>query len=236
MSGIDPVHFRQALGSFVTGVTIVTARGEDGEPVGLTVNSFNSVSLDPPLVLWSLSLKSGSLPAFRDAPAWAVHVLAAGQEDLSSHFARPGRNKFAGISCDDGPEGAPRIAGYAARFGCRSAFEYEGGDHAIFVGHVEQLDVNEAEPLIYHGGDYGRVARQPGDEDEPWARLAARGLIRGKPTNWSLTDEGRALLDDIAATLPDHPAADLDRAAAGDLGQLLSAWLEGDRSDKAADV
>lgn len=233
MSGIDPVHFRQALGSFVTGVTIVTARGTDGEPVGLTVNSFNSVSLDPPLVLWSLSLKSGSLPAFRDAPAWAVHVLAAGQEELSSHFARPGRDKFAGISCDDGPEGAPRIAGYAARFGCRAAFEYEGGDHAIFVGHVEQLDVNEAEPLIYHGGDYGRVARQPGEDDEPWARLAARGLVRGKSTNWSLTDEGRALLHDFSATLDDHPAADLEASDSEGLAATLTAWLDGGSDDPA---
>lgn len=227
MSAIDPGHFRRALGSFVTGVTIVTARGRDGAPVGLTVNSFNSVSLDPPLVLWSLSLMSGSLPAFRDAPYWAVHVLAAGQEGLSSHFARPGRNKFDGIDCDDGPEGAPRIAGYAARFGCKSAFEYEGGDHAIFVGHVEHLDLNEAEPLIYHGGDYGRVARQPGAEDDPWARLAARGLVRGKPGNWSLTDEGRALLHDLSLTLPDHPAADLGGDQADALARSLDSWLAG---------
>lgn len=229
MSVLDPGHFRRALGSFVTGVTIVTARDASGAPVGLTVNSFNSVSLDPPLVLWSLSLRSGSLPAFRDAPYWAVHVLAAGQENLSSHFARPGRDKFDGIVCDDGPEGAPRIAGYAARFGCKSAFEYEGGDHAIFVGHVEHLDLNEADPLIYHGGDYGRVARQPGDEEEPWARLAGRGLVRGEPGNWSLTEEGRSLLGDLADTLPGHPPADLGEDHAATLAKALHAWLGGKR-------
>ncbi len=110
MSEIDTQVFRAALGSFVTGVTIVTARDPDGRPVGLTVNSFNSVSLDPPLVLWSLSLKSGSLPSFREARGWAVHVLAAGQEDMSARFARPGEDKFDDLDLCDGPEGAPALA------------------------------------------------------------------------------------------------------------------------------
>ena len=93
----EPKAFRDALGSFVTGVTIVTARDAEGRPFGLTANSFNSVSLDPPMVLWSLSLKSGSLPVFRDAESWAVHVLAADQQSMSDRFARPGEDKFAGM-------------------------------------------------------------------------------------------------------------------------------------------
>ena len=90
----EPKAFRDALGSFVTGVTIVTARDAEGRPFGLTANSFNSVSLDPPMVLWSLSLKSGSLPVFRDAESWAVHVLAADQQSMSARFARPAQRFF----------------------------------------------------------------------------------------------------------------------------------------------
>jgi 3-hydroxy-9,10-secoandrosta-1,3,5(10)-triene-9,17-dione monooxygenase reductase component len=117
------------------------------------------------MVLWSLSLRSGSLPVFRDADNWAVHVLAADQQAMSDRFARPGDGKFAGVEDVDGPEGAPLLAGYAARFGCRARFEYEGGDHAIFLGEVVDFDRREADPLIYHGGRYGRVMRAPTGED-----------------------------------------------------------------------
>ena len=185
MTEIDPLSVRQALGSFVTGVTIVTARDPEGRPVGLTVNSFNSVSLDPPLVLWSLSLKSASLPSFREAKGWAVHVLAAGQEEMSGRFARPGEDKFVGLALSDGPEGAPALPDYAARFGCEATFEYEGGDHAIFVGHVIDLDKRDAEPLVYHGGRYSRVAT---------------GLAEGAD-ELALTDLGRSLLTDLVTQL-----------------------------------
>ena len=193
MTVFDHDAFRSALGSFVTGVTIVTARGHDGEPVGLTANSFNSVSLDPPMVLWSLSLSSRALPAFRDAESWAVHILAAGQEEMSQRFATRGADKFDGIGADDGPEGAPLIEGCAARFGCRARFEYEGGDHAIFLGEVVDFTRSEVEPLIYHGGRYGRVMpAAPQDH----VQLAAAGLIRegDRATGWELTDEGEAQL------------------------------------------
>ncbi|SCW60095.1 3-hydroxy-9,10-secoandrosta-1,3,5(10)-triene-9,17-dione monooxygenase reductase component [Sphingobium faniae] len=149
--------FRSALGRFVTGVTIVTTRDEEGKAIGLTANSFNSVSLDPPLVLWSLALTSPNLLAFRNSRAWAVHVLAADQEDLSNRFATRGIDKFEGLSIDDGPEGAPLIPGCAARFGCRSTFEYEGGDHAIFVGEVVDFIDRDIKPLVFHGGKYGGV-------------------------------------------------------------------------------
>ena len=154
---IDKTAFRNALGNFVTGVTIVTARDPEGRPVGLTANSFNSVSLDPPMVLWSLALDSPNLPAFRKAKGWAVHILSSGQQDLSNRFATKGADKFAGLEFTDGPEGAPAIPGCSARFGCKATFEYDGGDHAIFVGEVIQFDQQDAEPLIFHGGKYGRV-------------------------------------------------------------------------------
>lgn len=149
--------FRSALGRFVTGVTIVTTRDGDGRAIGLTANSFNSVSLDPPLVLWSLALASPNLPAFRDSKAWAVHVLAADQEELSNRFATRGIDKFEGMDIDDGAEGAPLLPGCAARFGCRSTFEYEGGDHAIFVGEVVDFVDRDVKPLVFHGGKYGAL-------------------------------------------------------------------------------
>jgi len=107
---IDQSAFRDALGTFVTGVTIVTAYDAAGKPSGLTANSFNSVSLDPPMVLWSLSLGSRNLPVFREAKAWAVHILAADQQDLSNRFARAGEDKFGDLNHGEGPEGAPRLA------------------------------------------------------------------------------------------------------------------------------
>ena len=185
----DPQAFRDALGSFVTGVTIVTARDGEGRPFGLTANSFNSVSLDPPMVLWSLSLRSRALPVFRDAECWAVHVLAADQQAMSDRFARPGDDKFAGLDRGDGPEGAPLIEGYAARFGCRARFEYEGGDHAIFLGEVADFDRREVEPLIYHSGRYGRVMRSPTGED-----LEREGLAERTGGDLSLTASGAELL------------------------------------------
>jgi flavin reductase (DIM6/NTAB) family NADH-FMN oxidoreductase RutF/DNA-binding MarR family transcriptional regulator len=153
----DPLAFRAALGAFVTGVTIVTTRDRDGAPVGLTANSFNSVSLDPPMILWSLDLGSTSLGAFREAEWWAVHVLASSQEALSGRFARRGGDKFAGLAVQEGPGGIPLIDGCAARFICRTAFEYDGGDHAIFVGEVVDFERAAHTPLAYHQGRYARV-------------------------------------------------------------------------------
>ena len=192
---IDQSAFRDALGTFVTGVTIVTAYDEDGQPSGLTANSFNSVSLDPPMVLWSLSLGSRNLPVFRNAKAWAVHVLAADQQSLSNRFARRGADKFEGLDCGSGPEGAPRIENCAARFGCTAKFEYEGGDHAIFLGEVVDFERTSAEPLIYHGGRYGRV--MPDGEpasDTAKAQLVSDGLIVQGGEGWRLTSAGRAQL------------------------------------------
>ncbi len=192
---IDQNAFRDALGTFVTGVTIVTTYDANGAPTGLTANSFNSVSLDPPMVLWSLSLGSRNLPVFREAQAWAVHILAADQQDLSNRFASRGADKFDGLDCRNGPEGAPRIENCAARFGCTAKFEYEGGDHAIFLGEVVDFERTAAEPLIYHGGRYGRVmpeGERPSDAQK--ARLVSDGLIAGAGEQWHLTDAGRAQL------------------------------------------
>jgi 3-hydroxy-9,10-secoandrosta-1,3,5(10)-triene-9,17-dione monooxygenase reductase component len=153
----DPDHgrrFRSALGAFATGVTIVTTRDTAGRDVGLTANSFNSVSLTPPMVLWSLAKNARSLPAFAAATHFAVHVLAADQEELSLRFAARGSNKFAGLDLERGPADVPLLRGCSARFQCRTAFQHEGGDHVIFVGAVESFDQSERPPLIFHGGRY----------------------------------------------------------------------------------
>lgn len=156
----DPKDFRRALGMFATGVTIVTARTEDGTPVGVTANSFNSVSLEPPLVLWSLAKNARSLPVFSTTPHWNVHILAEDQVDLSNSFARAGENKFAGVALDNGQTSAPLLANCTARFQCRTMFQYEGGDHIIFVGEVIAYDRSERPPLLYVTGNYALAARK----------------------------------------------------------------------------
>lgn len=154
---LDATEFRRALGSFATGVTIITTRDASGEPVGLTVNSFSSVSLNPPLVLWSLANNALSLPAFRDNGHWAVHVLASDQEALSGRFAQRGEDKFSGLDCDEGAGGVPLLKGCMARFQCRTATQYEGGDHLIFIGEVLSFDRRETPPLVFHGGRYAHA-------------------------------------------------------------------------------
>jgi len=166
-TAFDPREFRRALGSFATGVTIITTRAPDGTPLGLTVNSFNSVSLDPPLVLWSLENKALSLPVFQQTPHWAVHVLATDQEELSARFARRGGNKFDGLELEEGVGGIPLLTGCTARFQCRNAFQYDGGDHVIFVGEVLQFDRSDAAPLVFHGGRYAHATRRDPQDGRP---------------------------------------------------------------------
>jgi 3-hydroxy-9,10-secoandrosta-1,3,5(10)-triene-9,17-dione monooxygenase reductase component len=164
---IDPKEFRRALGSFATGVTIITTRAPDGTPVGVTCSSFNSVSLNPPLVLWSLENTANSLPVFQSVPYWAVHVLAADQEELSSRFARRGEDKFGGLDLETGAGGTPLLRGCTARFQCRTAFQYDGGDHTIFVGEVQAFDRSEAPPLVFHGGRYAHATRRDAPGTKP---------------------------------------------------------------------
>jgi 3-hydroxy-9,10-secoandrosta-1,3,5(10)-triene-9,17-dione monooxygenase reductase component len=155
------------LGSFATGVTIVTTRNAAGEDIGLTANSFNSVSLDPPMVLWSLARKSLSLPAFLESGYFAVHVLAATQEDLSVIFATRGANKFAGLSVARGTGGIPLLPGCSALFQCKTAFNYEGGDHVIFVGEVQEFEHFNRAPLVFHSGRYAVAVEKPAASTPP---------------------------------------------------------------------
>jgi flavin reductase (DIM6/NTAB) family NADH-FMN oxidoreductase RutF len=147
--------FRSALGTFATGVTIVTARDGSGQPVGLTANSFNSVSLSPPLVLWSLARSAGSMPAFARGSHYAINILAAEQRELAERFSSKAADRFAGVAFREGASGAPILEDACAVFECFNRSQYEEGDHIIFVGEVERCEQREgAQPLIFHGGRY----------------------------------------------------------------------------------
>ncbi|RZS77987.1 flavin reductase (DIM6/NTAB) family NADH-FMN oxidoreductase RutF [Pigmentiphaga kullae] len=159
----DSTAFRSALGRFATGVTVVTAMGADGQPVGLTVSSFNSVSLSPPLVLWSLSLTSGSLPVLEAAGHYAVNVLAADQIDVARRFATRGHpaERFAHVTWRPGRHGAPLIDGCTAWFECYNRSRYREGDHCIFVGEVEHCRHTDAMPLVFHAGGFDLTPQRP---------------------------------------------------------------------------
>jgi flavin reductase (DIM6/NTAB) family NADH-FMN oxidoreductase RutF len=147
--------FRAALGLFATGVTIVTARAADGSLIGLTANSFNSVSLEPPLVLWSLAKRAGSLPVFAKGSHYAINILAADQKALAQRFASKELDKYEGVAFTEGSGGAPVLAGVAASFECFNRSQYDEGDHVIFVGQVERCASDAAKsPLIFHGGRF----------------------------------------------------------------------------------
>lgn len=170
----DTKDFRNALGMFATGVTIVTARAEDGTAVGVTANSFNSVSMQPPLVLWSLAKTSRNLSVFCGMQHWNVHILSNEQETLSNRFARSGADKFAGLELDPGATEAPLIPHCSARFQCRTMFQYEGGDHIIFVGEVIDYNRTERPPLLYVTGGYALATpKSAAVSTEPQAKLPA---------------------------------------------------------------
>lgn len=148
-------EFRAALGMFATGVTVVTARGSRGELVGLTASSFNSVSLEPALVLWSLSRRSASMATFQSGTHYAINVLAADQLALAERFAQRLRDRWEGVSWRPGASGAPLLEGAVAHFECHNRSRYTEGDHIIFVGQVERCQHHPGRaPLLFHGGRF----------------------------------------------------------------------------------
>src|ERR1700747_2406785 len=155
-SPIDPRDFRNALGTYATGVTIIHAAGTDGKPYGITCNSFASVSLNPPLVLWSLVLYSSSLSVFQNASHFAVNVLGVSQQALANKFAKSSDEEFVGVDLTPGLGNAPLLTESVANFQCRAVNRYYGGDHVIFLGAVEAYSYNREEPLLFARGGYGR--------------------------------------------------------------------------------
>jgi len=160
MEAIDSRTFRDTLGQFLTGVTIVTAAAPDGRPVGLTVNSFTSVSLDPPLVLFCIDKSAGTYEGVVNAQGYAVHILGGDQVDLANRFAAKGADRFAGINYTRGLHGAPILPGAMALLECRTVQRIDAGDHTILVGQVERLDPGsrDRKPLGYFRGRYTAVA------------------------------------------------------------------------------
>ena len=158
----DARDFRRTLGQFPTGVTIVTTRSAEDKPIGVTASSFNSVSVDPPLILWSIDKKSFSCPIFTEAEFFAVNVLSRDQMDLSNKFAGRGEDKFAGVEYDSGLGGAPLLPNSAAQFECRTWQVYEGGDHLIMVGEVVSYRRDEGcLPLVFSRGGYAVSMQHP---------------------------------------------------------------------------
>lgn len=157
----DKRDYRRALGQFATGVTIVTAHTKRGRPIGLTVNSFTSVSLDPPLVLWSLSRQATDFAEFHAAGRFAVNVLSARQHHLSRQFSTTLADKFTDVEYDMAPGESPLLKGATAHFICRVASRFDGGDHVIILGEVEDYRWNEGEPLVFHSGRYHVTTRHP---------------------------------------------------------------------------
>ena len=156
---ITPAKYREALGRFATGVAIVTCAGDGQGPVGVTVNSFASLSLDPPLVLFCLDYKALSFDAFHEASHFVINVLGEGQQELSTHFARTSADKWNGVEFETWTSGCPVLPGSIAVLECLTAARHEGGDHLIIVGQVERIryDENETKPLLYYKGQYGNI-------------------------------------------------------------------------------
>lgn len=196
----DQKAFRHALGCFPTGVAVITTLDLEGRPTGLTCNSFSSVSLDPPLVLWSLRKSSKSIDTFRQTTAFAINVLAEDQDTISGHFANTHiTEKFKDIPYETGSGGVPLIHDCVARFHCRTYQQHDAGDHIIFIGHVEQFErVREDDPLVFCKGAYMMVTQSLRElsakgEAGPQALVEARrsvyiGMVRLACTHGSEDD------------------------------------------------
>ena len=152
---------RRSLGRFATGVTVITCCGADGRPCGITANSFSSVSLDPPLILWNIAKVSNSLEAYLAAEHFAVHILRDDQKSLSEHFARADHTIYAGINHEISTDMVPIIPGVLARFDCRTYQVHDTGDHFIIIGEVVDHSVSEGQPLLFYKGDYGVMGASP---------------------------------------------------------------------------
>ncbi|HEY6135410.1 MAG TPA: flavin reductase family protein [Rubrivivax sp.] len=150
----QPLPLRIALGRFATGVTIITCVGADGARAGLTANSFTALSLEPPLVLWSLRRTSAALAVYREASHFAVNVLAESQVELSRRFASAASDKFAEGAWSAGLGGAPVLSGCAAVFECGQFAQHDGGDHLLFIGQVLRASESSLPPLVYQSGHY----------------------------------------------------------------------------------
>ncbi len=160
-ANIDVRELRNCFGKFATGITVITAVAPDGTKIGLTVNSFSSLSLDPPMILWSLDKKSKNLMVLENASHFAVNVLASDQMDISNNFARTSDEKFEGVELSPSQCDLPLLSGSVAHLECKKVNMVEGGDHVIFIGQVEHFEISNKKPLLYTNGQYTVAARHP---------------------------------------------------------------------------
>ncbi len=154
----DYRELRDAFGCFTTGVTIITAAGANDVMVGLTANSFSSVSLNPPLVSWSLAAHAPSLPVFLNCSHYAIHVLGCDQQSLAERFAQSRDDKFAGLELTVGLGDAPVLENALAVFQCLNSYRHSGGDHVVFLGEVKKFSFQTGKPLVFHRGKFSDLA------------------------------------------------------------------------------
>lgn len=157
MSNFDSRKFRNALGSFATGIAVVTAKCPNGKPMGITINSFASVSLEPPLVLWSIDKNSDLYQQFCSASHYAVHVLPEDAQSISNHFTTADDKQFDNFEITSGVSDLPLLPGCIAIFQCKVTQKIEAGDHTILIGHVLDMQHDPAKPLIFHAGQYTKL-------------------------------------------------------------------------------
>ena len=155
--GIDPRELRDVLGCFATGVCVVTTVGDQGRPVGMTINSFSSVSLDPPLILWSIGLNTPSRSAFQRHGSFAINIMGKAAKDTTLNFAKPSDDKFSGVDWHQGHNGIPVLREAMAVLECEMEKQVIAGDHEIFIGRVVRLKASEAEPLLFHKGKFAEL-------------------------------------------------------------------------------
>ena len=221
MAYLDTFNSRQLrniLGTFTTGVTVITTRDKEGKRHGVTANSFSSVSLEPPLVLWSQALTSKSLPAYTEADHFAVNILADDQIGLSNHFAKAAEDKFASIPYTEGLGGVPVLEGTVAHFECRKVAAYPAGDHVIYIGQVERVSHSGRRPLAFAHGRYM----------VPYAHELGPMMLEVSKAAVATTDAVRIatnLLAQIQSTIGPHT---LSVAVWGNHGPTVIRWQPGE--------
>jgi len=157
MSSIAASLYRRTCSLFATGITVITTVDENGHPHGMTVNSFSSVSLDPPLVLVCIDLRNAILGHFLTSACFAVNILAEHQEEVSRRFSSASENRFHGMDWERGASGVPLLAGVLARMECALSKTFEAGDHAVLVGEVRHAWWREGKPLLYFNSSYRNI-------------------------------------------------------------------------------
>lgn len=213
--GLDSKALRNALGTFATGVTVITTRDRQGKLYGITANSFSSVSLEPPLVLWSQALTSPSYPAFHDADRFGISILSEDQVEVSNRFARSGANKFEGVALRYGLGGVPLIEGAAAFLECVREASYPGGDHEVFLARVERIEQRQASPLVFASGKY---------------MVAAHHDLRQRPEGLGVASlshlNGVRLASDAARDFARSQACTIGVGVWGNHGPTIVRWEE----------